>query len=337
LGADGIRSWTVSLGWIVVGLAVYFAFFHREAVRRAPKVITPYPERAVGVKPARYRVLVPVYNPENVETLVGLACQLVQPYGSYGEVVVVSIVEVPVQLDISEGLRFVSQRESVLRAAELLGNRRSVRLRTEVRVAHHTARALIRMARQESADVLILGWRGYSGTHGTVFGSVVDHVIDNAPCDLLVVKFDPELKAPFKQVLLPTAGGPSARYVARIAGALLDQDGVLTLAGVVRGDASAEVEAQARKGVAETIAEIPFDVEADRKLLRGKSVPAAVIKEAKEHNYGAILVGATKVSWFKRAMFGKIPEQIARYSRTPVILVKHHEGAKTWLNRFLGS
>lgn len=37
------------------------------------------------------------------------------------------------------------------------------------------------------------------------------------------------------------------------------------------------------------------------------------------------------------AMICKIPEQIARYSRTPVILVKHHEGARTWLNRFLGS
>lgn len=337
LGAEGLRSWTVSLGWIVVGLAVYFAFFHREAVRMAPKEITPYPSRAPDVRPAKYRVLVPVYNPDNVATLVGIACELVKPYGPEGEVVVVSVVEVPVQLEISEGLKFVSQRESVLRLAQLQGDRRGARVRTEVRVAHNTARALLRMASQESADVLILGWRGYSGKRETVFGSVVDLVIDNTPCDLLVVKFDPDLRVPFKRLLLPTAGGPSARFAARIAGSLMAEDGRMILAGVVRQDASEEAEARARQGVADTMVDIPFDVEADRKLLRGTSVPVAVIKEARDDGYDAILVGATAVSWFKRAMLGKIPERIARYSQTPVILVKHHEGAKTWLNRFLGN
>lgn len=337
LGSEGLRSWAVSLGWIVIGLAVYFAFFHREAVRLAPKEIVPYPSRAPDVKPARYRVLVPVYNPDNVSTLVGLACELVKPYGPEGEVVVVSVIEVPVQLEISEGLKFVSQRESVLRLARAEGEQRNTRVRTEVRVAHKAARALLRMAVQESANVLILGWRGFSGKRETVFGSVVDQVIDNTPCSLLVVKFDPGLRVPFRRLLLPTAGGPSARYAASIAGGLMADDGVLVLAGVMRKDADQEAIARARQGVADTMAEIPFDVEADRKLLAGSSVPATVIREAKENRYDAIIVGATAVGWFQRTMFGKIPEQIARYSQAPVILVKHHEGAKTWLNRFLGN
>ncbi|MBN2082395.1 amino acid permease [bacterium] len=337
LGPEGLRSWAVSLGWMVIGLAVYFAFFHREAVKAQPQVITPYPEQAGEVDPAQFRVLVPVYNPDNVRTLVGMACRMVEPHGDDGEVVVVSVVEVPVQLDISEGLKFVSQRESVLRLAELEGARRGVRLRTEVRVAHKTSQALLRMARAEHADVLILGWRGFSGKRDTVFGSVVDVMVDHAPCDLLVVKFDPQLQVPYNHLLLPTAGGPSARFAARIAGDLLAEDGRVTLAGVAREKADESSLARVREGVADTIAEIPFEVETDRKLLTGKSVPVAVINEAKQGGYDAVLVGATKVAYFKRAMFGKIPEQIARFCPIPVILVKHHEGAKTWINRFLGS
>lgn len=337
LGPEGIRSWLVSLGWIISGLAIYFTLFHKEAAKLLPKIMVPYPERARGVSPAKYRVLVPVYNPENVQMLVGMACQLVKPHGDEGEVVVVSVVEVPVQLDIKEGLRFVSQRESVLRAAELLGKRHGVRLRSEVRVAHNTGQAILQMAKLEGANLLILGWRGFSGARENVFGSVVDVIIDKVPCDLLVVKFDPELQLPFKRILLPTAGGPSAKFAATLAGHLLEGAGTLVLAGVSRPDADEQALERMSEGVAETIAKVPFDVETERKQLTGKSVPAAVIKEAKEGDYCVVMVGAAKVSTFKRAMFGKIPEQIARYGRSPVILVKAHEGARTWLNRLLGS
>jgi nucleotide-binding universal stress UspA family protein len=122
-----------------------------------------------------------------------------------------------------------------------------------------------------------------------------------------------------------------------MAGELLADDGMITLAGVIRPRADEQMMQRAREGVSDTLTEIPFEVDTERKLLTGSSVPATVVKEAKSGSYDAVLVGATKASYFKRAMFGKIPEQIARYSPTPVILAKHHEGAKTWLSKFLGS
>ena len=271
-----------------------------------------------------------------MECLVSLACRLAAPYGADGGVVVVSVVEVPVQLDISEGLKFVSQREAVLHAAQRVGREHGMRLRTEVRVAHKTGQAILQMAKLEHADLLILGWRGYTTTREAVFGSVVDTVIDYAPCDLLVVKYEPEPKLPFGNILLPTAGGPSAKFAARLAGHLLEEGGVLTLAGVARKGADEEAMARSRQGVADTIADVPFAVDTERKLLTGASVAAAVLKESRANAYDVIIVGATKVSLLKRAMFGQIPERIAHLSLTPVILAKHHEGARTWLSRFLG-
>lgn len=336
LGAEGIRSWSVSFGWIIIGLIIYFAFFRQQAIELLPQVITPYPEKEPEVSEPEFRVIVPVYNPDNVEVLVGSACQLARSHLPHAEVVVVSIVEVPIQLKISEGLKYVSQRRPVLSAAKKLGREFGVPLRTEVRIAHKTSRAILEMVRTEKANMLILGWRGYSGRRETVFGSIVDDVIDRVMCDLLVIKFDPELKIPFRKLLLPTAGGPNARFVASLAGDLIKEGGSLTLAGVIRSSTDEEAQKIARQGVADTMAEIPFEVNTKRKLLYGSNIAEAVVKESKSDTYDVVMVGATKVSTFKRAMFGKIPEQIARDCFTPVILVKHFEGAKSWLNRFLG-
>ncbi len=336
LGTEGIRSLAVSGGWTIAGLAIYFTFFHREALKMLPQEIVPYPEQIVGLEPAAYRILVPVYNPDNVDPLVTMACHLAKPHGEEAEVVVVSVVEVPIQLSIEEGLRFVPQRESLLRKAQIVGAQHGVRVRTEVRIAHKADQALIRMARQEEADLLILGWKGHSSTREAIFGSVVDTIIDNAPCDLFLVRVTPELQLPFKRIMLPTAGGPSARFAARNLASLVSEDGTVILCAVAPERAREDIVSRASRGVADTIADIPFDVTTERKLLEGKSVPASVIKEAKNNGYDAIMVGAAKVSWFRQVMFGKIPEQIARYSPVPVILVKHHEGAKTWISRFLG-
>jgi amino acid transporter/nucleotide-binding universal stress UspA family protein len=336
LGDQGTRSLTVAAGWVVGGLFFYFLFFRREATKALPKELSPHPERALDIAPAEFRVLVPVYNPDNVPPLVGMACQLAKSHGDDGEVVVVSVVEVPQQTEIEQGLHFVSQRESVLRDAARIGYESGVRLRTEVRIAHKTAQAILRMARLEDADLLMLGWKGYSSTREAIFGGVVDEIVDNTPCDLLMMRPEPDLTPPFKRVLLPTAGGPSARFAARLVGNLLEEGGAVTLCSVTRDSDDEELRARARQGVADTMADIPFEIETERKLLTGESVPAAVIKEAKDDGYDVIMVGATEVSWLKQVMFGKIPERIARYSQTPVILAKHHQGAKTWVSRFLG-
>ncbi len=338
LGPEGLRSWAVSLAWIGTGLAVYLAFFRTQAVERLPQILDPDAGREPSPIPVvDYRVLVPVYNPNNVDLLLGIACRLARTRGPRVEVVAVSIVEVPFQLKISEGLKFVPEREAVLEAAENVGKAHNVPIRTEVRVAHNTASAILNMAHSEEADMLIVGWRGGPKKKDTVFGSVVDRIIDCAPCDLMVVKFDPTIRLPFKNILLPTAGGPNARFVARMVEPIVAEDGTVTVTGVARPGGGEEAEAKARKGVADTLAELSFDIDGDRKLLHGRSVTDAIVREGNDGPYDAVFIGAAGVDLFKRVMFGRIPEQTARACSKPVILVKHYEGAKSWLNRFLGS
>lgn len=58
-----------------------------------------------------------------------------------------------------------------------------------VRIATGNApRLLCDVARQEGADLLIIGHKGRSGLWGAVLGGTADKVVDHAPCSVLVVR-----------------------------------------------------------------------------------------------------------------------------------------------------
>jgi nucleotide-binding universal stress UspA family protein len=50
-----------------------------------------------------------------------------------------------------------------------------------------------------------------------------------------------------------------------------------------------------------------------------------------------IVLGASKEGVFSSVLFGEIPEKVARYSRTPVMIVKRYEGrVKSVIKKILG-
>ena len=51
-----------------------------------------------------------------------------------------------------------------------------------------------------------------------MLGSVVDSVVTNADCDVLVERIGPE--AAVESILVPTAGGPHAEFATEVAGAI---------------------------------------------------------------------------------------------------------------------
>jgi len=59
----------------------------------------------------------------------------------------------------------------------------------EARVIHGDPRdALVELAQNEGADLLVVGSHGRSGVAKLLMGSVASHVVTHAPCSVLVVK-----------------------------------------------------------------------------------------------------------------------------------------------------
>ena len=54
-------------------------------------------------------------------------------------------------------------------------------------------------------------------------------------------------------------------------------------------------------------------------------------------DYDLLVIGASKEGVFSSVLFGEIPEKVARYSKTPVMIVKRFEGeVKSLVTKIMG-
>lgn len=337
----GLIDVVVTFGWILLGLLAYFLYFrHRMQPEEVRVAIPDIDARTLrGLEP-RYRIMVPCHNPRNVPSLIKLAAQLARPYGDNAEVVGVTVVEVPVQLEVHEGMEIISEYEGLLHKAEEVARDLGIRFRAELRLAHNTSQAITQLARLERADLLVLGWKGFETRTEAIFGSLIDDIIENAPCDLLLAKITHDFEPPFRRVLLTTAGGENDMLAARLTAELVTDDAEVTISTVVKPEAAEENISRARNRISRTREvfddSATADVNLTEKMLVGRDIPDAIIDEAWESRSDVIMVGAKDEGYFRHVFVGYVPERLALKSDHPVMLYKQHSGPRTVLSRLLG-
>lgn len=74
------------------------------------------------------------------------------------------------------------QAKAIALAAE-----QGVRLSTEI-VVGHAADSIVRYAREQGFGLIVIGHSGHSGIWGKLLGSTTARVVDQAQCDVLVVR-----------------------------------------------------------------------------------------------------------------------------------------------------
>ena len=310
---------------------------------------------------ARFRVLLPVHNPSTAEPLLRMAAAVAKPRG--GEIAVLRVVQVPDQLPPSLARTAIEEERHVLERIQSLEASVGVPVSSEVRVGHNVARAVLESARERRADMILLGWKGYTTTTRRILGEVTDDVVRLGRADILLVKFGARPAVPCR-VLLPTAGGVHARKAQRYALdlATAGEGGRLTLASVVPPNApeaqqasEAERLAEERKSLAEeraatdeqaaTAGQEEQDPQAERgehaasgpdapvdvRVLQGAGVAEAVLGASGD--FDAVMVGASSESFSTRILFGTLPERIAREARTTVMVLKSHEPVRAFVGR----
>lgn len=81
----------------------------------------------------------------------------------------------------------VDAREIVLQAAER-AEKRGVKCETKVLFADSPADAIVSMARERSADAIVMGTHGRKGLAHAVLGSVAERVLTTAGCGVITVR-----------------------------------------------------------------------------------------------------------------------------------------------------
>jgi APA family basic amino acid/polyamine antiporter len=313
----------------VVGLLIYFSYSEKQAAAHLPQVLVP---GRGAVSPAdRYTVCVPLSNPDTVTTLLSLAGPLARAAG--GRIVALAVVQVPRQLPVHEGLRFTHHKEPLFKAAREYAAAHDVQLDTDVVIAHRVHDGILDAARRYRADLLVMGWKGYTNTRERMFGEVADQVIRHAPCDLIVLKIAATRE--FHRVLLPTAGGPHARLATEFLSTLAAaRDLEVTACYVLPSEATPEEQREAERRLEGAASEFGDDRTKTR-IIRARTIAGGIAKASRD--FDLVVLGAAREPLFRRVLFGEIPEKVARYSPAAVMVVKRYEGAvKSLLKRALG-
>jgi len=296
----------LSLLFVVVAAAWFFAYvrgqtekqgvFGSRVLRQAEEWPEPAVAAAEAVRPdaSRYRVMVPIANPEHEQNLITLASAMAKQHEN-GIVVVVHVVEVPYQVPLEAGMRHVddldTESQELLAAARADAETRGVDVETHTILARDAYSKIFDAAKTQKADVVLLGWGPDAhGSPGRVENFAGD-LLGSLACDFIVFRdrgFDPS------RVLVPTRGGPASEVSAAAARLLRDEFGAaITLQHVT--------DASDRQAVRDELAEWADTHglgDATQVVDVSDSVDEAISARAREHTL--LLLGATEAGLLSR-------------------------------------
>ena len=323
-------AWYIALAWIIVGLFVYFIYFEKTTAADMPQVLEV--QQSPNTGPSRYRILVPLHNPDHVIPLMKLAIPIAKAY--QGEIIALGVVNISINIPPHEGMRFVHHKTPLLKKAIQFSKEQGVETRSAIRIAHRVYDGIIQAAVSEKVSLVLMGWKGYTSTRDRILGEVTDRVVRLLPCDLIFVKLMGD--RPIERILLPTAGGPHASLAAEYVRIYRQSHKCdVTCCYVVSPDADENERHLARQWIQKAMRMADLGGEQKTRLLEGKRVAGTLAKAAGD--YDLIVLGASREGVFSGVLFGEIPEKVARYSQTPVMIVKRYEGpVKSIVKRVMG-
>jgi nucleotide-binding universal stress UspA family protein len=183
--------------------------------------------------------------------------------------------------------------------------------------------------REKGVDMLVMGWRGPTWTHGFSLGTTLDPVIERSPCSLVVLKACENRK--FQRVLVPLVGGPDGALALEVGSILAEKDsGEVTALHVSDGRAEFDLDAFVERQ-ADKLAVPPHRV--DTKLTSSRDLAGAILQEAQD--YDLVVMGWTREPLMYRVARRSLPLAIAKRRSQPLAVVRASAGIRSWVKRYL--
>ncbi|MCK4977381.1 MAG: amino acid permease [Anaerolineales bacterium] len=314
-------AWYFAIGWIVIGLLAYYAYFSKVEEMEKPKEII-LEEVLVS---RDYSAVVPVATQEQARILGRIGAILANDNG--GEVLALHVVKVPPQLTLGEGRLMLKEGRSYLETVIQQAKALDVPVHTLLRLGRNVADAVRKTAEENAADLIVLGWPGYTNTAGRLFGSVIDPIVDNPPTDIAIVRY--RAYRLLHSILVPVAAGPNSRRAVKIAVNMArsrtDHPVKVTLMHVVPPGAGQVGQLRAEQIFQHVLEGIDYEP-IDKRAVEGTDIAETILNFAKGPSpadaYDLIAIGATNEPLFKNLLVGNLSENIAKEADVTVVVVK---------------
>ena len=269
------------------------------------------------------RLLVPLADPKTAPVLLQIATALAQERRY--ELECIHVVVVPRQVPPAEATVDLGAVDPLIELALSYGQGTGVSVHCQVRAAHEVGRTLLEVIRDRHIDLVLMGWHQANLTPGRVISGVVDTLIRQAPCPVLVVR--PGRRLSYNHWLIPTAGGPNAQGAQALLPGLLrlGQRPQIELCTVCHPEKGECLTPQHLTDLAADLAaELQQPVQTHS--LTHSSVATAIVELAEHTATDTLLMGASRENLLSQVLKGNVPLEIAERTDLTVMLLRQGEG-----------
>lgn len=324
----------VCVGYLIFGIAIYYLYARKKEFTAKAEPVIHAEQPVIEVDPSSFHILVPVANTKTVHQLQRFATGLAKHYEA--DITVLNVIHVPSQTPLSEGRKYLGAARSLLSKAITVAEDQGIPVYSLVKLTRNVPKAIIETCEQRKIDLMILGWEGIQAARNRVFGTKLDVILLNTICDISLVCIPPAKVADIKKVLIPVSNIKFAVLSLKIAEAMFPENGEkIVLLHATPYDDISEVKEKFAADLQKCSGEITperFQI-VIRKTYRASE---AILNEAP--NYDLIIMGAPEEGLIKRALFGDLPNLIAKELDIPIILTKKYHGhVKSWFQKFFGT
>ena len=292
-----------------------------------------YQTRAPSV--GKGRLLVPLANPQTAPVLLQLAAAVARDRDY--EIECLQVISIPRHNNPAQTAVSTTKSRRLLRMAEKLGRDWEIPVHTQIRVSHDTAQAILETIKERHVNLILMGWKAESPTTpGRIFGNVVDTLIRQAPCELMLVKLGHRedvqsdgtkvascpLPVAWHRWLIPIAGGPNSSHALQLIPALASHVAAPKLKVVQVFPPSTVLPDTVGLEKAAYFLSQKLACKVVAIPVRSYSVSDAVIRLADSEQCDVLVLGASREGLLQQVVHGNIPEAIARGVNSTVILVR---------------
>lgn len=324
------KALVLAAAWVLVGLAIFRVLFSkRVSIADVPKTIVT-PELLDLKKAKHYKTLVPLANPERVRPLVELAGKIAGT--CRGEVLALSVVDLPDVTGYSDAQPFVDEAHLVLRKSQEIAVKGKIPFSSLLKIGRSAASEIVQVARENHCHLILLG---YKKDEDPLDNSVIHYVISHQPCDVAVLKSADVSVDTFRRILIPLAGKEvHDKIKVRIVHCLYQTEkSRVTLMTVIPPGSSAMRRSRAQEMLkrAAKVYQVP-----QAELIVDENDKAAQAIISRAAGFDLLVLGMKDEPWLKAFFFGTLAQQVAGQVMCSTVLTKAMIPQRTKMKRLIG-
>ena len=307
-------GWFVTAGWIAIGLVIYKTYASSREVEFVRKVT------ALGrLERKEFTILVPIANPATAEGLIQIAIGIAKKHN--GEIVLLHVIEVgqgvPLRAGIDAGQRSVPFLEDAISTVINAG----IPARSTVQVAHRISQGILETAVEEEANFIILGREKHPTFLDRINASVIDTVLDNAPCEVAILhgELQPET---ISSILIPFSENIHTKLVFELAPAILDHFQCAAEVAVVFEPDTPEEEQETVLKNAEARMH-SSELHAGMNISRDAGILEGVVHQSKSADL--IVMGGRSGDFLGLLLGQSLTQEITEQAACPVLWINEYE------------